>query len=745
MPIVVMPDGTPVNMPDQIDPALGARLRAFHDTTPHEATTGVPGFLNGIAEIAGKGIGNIPMGAVHGVQDLVSRATGHGGRESTPTFPLSRNAQEVGQSIGGELEKAADPYRIKAAEPFLGENVAPVLGDVASIAPVVGAVSGIAGGVRAAGAASAAETAASAPAAVAKYGLRTAADNPIARNVAGESAQPAVTAHNQSIADPTIGAQAGVPVGTPLTQENLQAAQAAPNSVYARAEKAIPTGPLSPKAAQMVQGIGADDLVVHSPDTQATVETQKARLLSGDLSGSQVVNTSKALRFNGFRNSSSLDPEQIALGRAQLKMSDALHQHMMDTIPANADVSADQLSAARQALAQNHTVENFLKGNNVDLQGLARFHRNNPNILSGPLKDFAEFADLHPEVSALPSSAERFNPSGVAKDVASVDLKSPTTYLQPLFGGMARRALTGAAPPVRAPVTGLGGEFGPIEPQAPQPPPGMTASTPTAPPPAPAGPPGQIPLADLLSHGVEQSSAPGLSASPMGAPPAQGIPFTRDAAHESGELSLADAWHAPTDMSLSPGERAAMRERVAMQRTRAEGFEPQPDIEPIPQRAAAHEGEVARRNQEDLADSLGPFRGRPMDMSDFADVKSQGVPDGTAQRSPSNRFVADTVDFPGGTERKRIVENDSGGGPASLEAQRRLAGEKAAGVRPVIFGDSGTTPLLHDVTAVDRAPPKGHIILDESTGKVLNGGGMKPSAVQALVNRWKASQLGEAF
>lgn len=59
-------------------------------------------------------------------------------------------------------------------------------------------------------------------------------------------------------------------------------------------------------------------------------------------------------------------------------------------------------------------------------------------------------------------------------------------------------------------------------------------------PPAPAGGQGGIPLADLLSEGVEQRPAPGLTAGPMGAPAPQGIPFQRNAAHEAGGLSLAD-------------------------------------------------------------------------------------------------------------------------------------------------------------------------------------------------------------
>lgn len=682
MPVVMMPDGVAVDMPDQIDPSLGARLRAFHDTTPHEATSGPSGFLNGVAEIAGKGIGNIPMGIVHGARDLASRIGGHGPHPSEPTFPLSPNAQTVAQSIGGELSNAAEPYRVPAIEPAL-EKAAPILSDVAQIAPIAGPISGIARGLSAAP-----EIAATAPAAVRNLGLRTAESSPIARNVAGHSGREALTEQNQSIVDPTAGAVAGVPHGAPLNSTTLEAGREAPNSVYSRAAEHIPTGPLSPTAAQVVQGIGSDDLVVHSPDTQATIEAQKQRLLSGPMTGPQVVDAQKALRFNGFRNASSEDPEQLAVGHAQLKMADALHQHMADTLSATAPVSAEQLTQARQALAQNHTVENVLKGGNVDLQALARVHRNNPNMLSGPLKDLAEFGDLHPEVSSLPGAGARYNPAGVAQDIAGFDIVHPVGAVARMFGGnMARRSLLGspeaaAAARTATPVRGMGDEFAPLDRGTPQPPPGLTAGPMGAPP--SAGQQGGIPLADLLSHGVEQSPPLGLSLAPEAAPQG-GIPFNVNAEHAAGGLSLAD--------------------------------------------------------------ELSPFRGKPMDMSDFAGVKSQGVPEGIVQRSPSNRFTADTVDFPGGTERKRIVENDSGGGPASLEAQSRLKGEKAAGTRPVMIGPEGDeTPILHDVSAVDRSPSKGGIILDAKTGKIINSGNMKPAAAQALVNRWKARRsLGDEF
>jgi hypothetical protein len=525
---------------------------------PEEKGTSAGDVVKGVGDAALSGASKVASGIVGApialVNRLVAALTGGDGQEAAnaakdfvnshfsrdTTTPVGKKIGaavegaiapigEMARNTGQLLEKGGQAIGLPAGETT---NQISELGDIAGS---VGLAAPIAAGARAS--TEAAQLAAqNVPTAVSKYGMQTGAESPIARTMAGGSAKPTVTAHNQSIANPVLAAQAGIAPGQKITPAALEAARAAPDSVYTRAEQNIPTGPLSPSAAQAVQGVGADDMIVHSPDTQATIDAQKARLLSGPLTGSEVVNGQRALRFNGFRNVASEDPETSALGQAQLKMADALHQHMVDTLPPDAPVTADQLSAARVALAQNHTIESVLGPNgDVNLTKLAKIHNDNPNMLTGPMADIAQFASDHPEVTRLPSDAERFNPPGVMHDVASIDLKRPLSYVQPLVGGVARRALTGPRPAINTPVTGLGGEFGPIERGGPQPPPGMTASTPSAAPPA-APPQGGFSLADLLSHGVEQQPEKGLQIGT--APQQEGIPFTQNAEHMAGGLEL---------------------------------------------------------------------------------------------------------------------------------------------------------------------------------------------------------------
>jgi len=562
---------------------------------------------------------------------------------------------------GSHPGDVTNPEAKNPANRTQNEPSSPLAATALHVAPAALGMAGIPGQVGAAVKAGRAAT----EALEGPLGMRTAESNPIARNIAGSSAQPAVAAHNQAIADLALGAQAGVVPGTKLSSKSLEAAREAPNSVYQRASASIPTGPLSPNAAQAVRGVGADDMIVRSPDTQATIDAQKARLLSGPLTGSQVVNAQKALRFNGFKNIGSEDPEQLALGQAQLKMSDALHQHMLDTLPENAPVTADQLVEAQRALAQNHTVKSVLGPNgNVNLTKLAKIHNDNPDMLSGTMKDIGQFASDHPEVTRLPSDVERFNPSGVVKDIAGVDIKNPQTWLQPFFGGAARNALTRGAKAPQVPVTGLGGEFAPLAPRQPAP---LNLT------PGSGGAGGDIkPQFDEYGQHTNAASSEPTNATAFD--PAQ------------RPLVAGSEPHQPP-----PGLGAAFR--PVAPGTEGSGLELAP----------GH-----------------TYGGQPANNSDLGNVMSQGVPEGIMTRTTPAHFVEN---------------NDSIGGPASLEAQRR-----AKLNLEMVDPDGHGMPLIKDVTQADMEPLSGHVIVDRDTGKITKSGDMKPSLARNLLSRWKARQ-----
>lgn len=90
------------------------------------------------------------------------------------------------------------------------------------------------------------------------------------------------------------------------------------------------------------------------------------------------------------------------------------------------------------------------------------------------------------------------------------------------------------------------------------------------------GHPGEISLADLLSHGAEQRPPEGLSAGLMGAPHQDGIPFAVNAEHAAGDLSLA---HEPTlsDLLENLSDHAGVRSQGVPEGTMqrgGKGFKP---------------------------------------------------------------------------------------------------------------------------------------------------------------------------
>lgn len=440
-----------------------------------EGSTGAPAEgaaaqgAGGLSDILSTVLTNLPHSVAHAAQTIF-----HGGTEGTDQGPaqLGPEGQQLVQHISAALAPILSALPSHQGAPQDIPGLGPTANDLArrganvmqagmTLAPAATPLlKGVGMLSDAADAAAAAKAAIKPP----PLGMVT-GDSAAARTLAGPSALPAVAAKNQGIANTQLASSVGAPLDRPLGVKNadglrpLDQAKDAPNAVYQRLGNSVPAGQLTPDAAQAVDNVGANDMVVHSPDIQRMIDAQKQRLLTANNTGSQWIDAERSLRYNGFKNSGLDDPENQALGKAQLGMSDAVHNHIAATLPADAPVSIQQYEDARRTLAQINTLQDNLSGDHIDMQGLARFDERHPNILSGPMADVAEFARRRPDVTSLPSKGEMFDPSGFAKDVGAIDLKKPTSYLQPLTGTLARGRLT-AGPTV--PPTGLGADFAPI-------------------------------------------------------------------------------------------------------------------------------------------------------------------------------------------------------------------------------------------------------------------------------------------
>ena len=361
------------------------------------------------------------------------------------------NPQETLSSVGSTLRNAT-PAQV-------GANV---------VAPLVAGMGvGAAGkGVGAlAGTSDAAAAEAASPAG--QLGLRSTAGRPVATLAAGPSAAPTLAAQNQAAAETTLGADAGVPHGVPVNPTSLAAAHVAPGQVLDAGAASLPTVPLSPAAqAQVVAARGPGTITKPTPNVASQINDIESSLLSGNpVSGEQVRNTRNSLSSDANAGMNSADADTRTIAKYKRAIVSALDQHVEDTLPANAPVTAEQIQNARATSAKNYNLQDLIgKGGDIDLQQLAADHRANPNKFTGNTATVAQFASDHPEVTGGISNADRIMPPGLGADIAHINIVNPRTWVQPLVGAAGRNSLrrlpgAGEVAAEPSPVAGLGGEF----------------------------------------------------------------------------------------------------------------------------------------------------------------------------------------------------------------------------------------------------------------------------------------------
>jgi hypothetical protein len=388
--------------------AVGVPLRDESSRKEGEITTGPIGFINGLAEIAGKGIGNIPMAAVHGAYDLASRALGHGPQPSEPTFPLSANAQSVGQGISDAVTGAAEPYRVRAAEPFLNNYVAPVLGDVGAIAPIAG---GVAGRLAKAAVASAGET-------------RVAAQEVINNSGAGQSMGAAAATHDVEALSPQLQAavvDAGRKTGGKVNLDALTA--------HAEFEQ-HGVEPLRGQITRDPEQFTEEQNSTH-PDIIARINKQTP----------QLTDALDTIRRNA--SPTSVGNDYIENGRAAV---DALKQY---DEPIRADVSA-KYKALADANGGSMPVDgrSFVDKADADLKAQNKARYLPPEVRStlddlreGGDFSFSNFENLRTDLAAASRKAER---AGDGNAVGAIMLTRNALEQLPLSGKASQSGLFSA-------------------------------------------------------------------------------------------------------------------------------------------------------------------------------------------------------------------------------------------------------------------------------------------------------------
>lgn len=700
MPNVRMPDGTVVNMPDQLDPALGARLRAFQAQGSKARVGDIAETLLGPTELLGSMALNTPAAAINSVNNLANRFTGGAySPGKIPTVPTGAAGQQlmgdiaelpgIKQVIGAD--QAADAA-LKTAAPTLHEVIHTAgdeAGDVLNILPAVGVVGKGAGMLRSA--AEAAE-AAKAPLAVGDIeGALKAVGYPsipsktvgatgaqkLGAGVVGESTLTGPQSlTSQAVTDRFAQHEAGMAPGQELNYANIEAARkAGPAKVYEAAHAALPPSLMQDQQlTTSLKGIGdTTSQLPSAPD----VDTLKAHMLSQpEMTRDQLFANVQSAREKASKLFNATTPDAPALADAYTGIANAYEDFIGRQLGANPNspVSLQDFQNARTAFAKNYAVQTALKGTSLDAGNFARLQRKEPGLLTGPSQLIAEQANRHPlSTNFGPSTladtgmgASGSIPGQLARRVGTAvggGLGAGAGYLTHggagagigagLGAGAGDLAMTGLQNLIRKVLSGspesgraaasaalddprLADFFnppGPLEkPPGPlelQPPPGqafaphqpdlatgakpeqdlfgfgargMTADTPmTGPPPSVPGQPGEISLADLLSHGTEPPPAEGLSLAPMGHTPGEGLPFSVNAEHAAGDLTLADLLtHAnPEDLrDLAKVASQGVPEDILQRGAKA--FKPN---------ARDRVGQTAQRRPSTLAELLDPGGG----------------------------------------------------------------------------------------------------------------------------------------
>lgn len=475
MPQVTMPDGTLVEMPDQLDPALGSRLRAFHtaklDGSPVNgpvpdgfyAVTGDDGKQTlrknlGGGDI-GKMLGDLPLvgTAMHMTKDAVNlgvkAASGfagmvggapaveatqrHGVELPQSNDPIMQGLGKVGE-FAGHLAKPVDDAvaNLPAGPRTAIEGVEEAIPDILSVAGARAVPRGAAkasdilpggdieGALKEAGYTSLPRQTADSSA-VSRIGASVVGEPPLAQTQ---------TLTNQAVTNRLAKHEAGVAGDAPLSYEALATARAnGPGKVYNAAHDALPENLVQDQnLSTELASIGdTTSQLPRSPD----VDALKAAMINqpGMTRGQLFANVQQA-RDRASRFHASDQPDAHAIGDAYSAVADAYEDFIGRQLDANpqSPVSLADFQTARTAFAKNYLAQSALKGQDINAAVYARRHAKNPGEMTGGSRLIAEQQSRFPLSTGF--GPQTYAPDGIGAS-GSIEGGVARNVTGPLIGG----------------------------------------------------------------------------------------------------------------------------------------------------------------------------------------------------------------------------------------------------------------------------------------------------------------------
>jgi len=197
--------------------------------------------------------------------------------------------------------------------------------------------------------------------------------------------------YNQKITNNIIKKDLGYSKDVPLSSEGLNAVRIKAGKVY---EKVSNIGQVKVDKAftKDLTNISSKGSVLAKEIpglAKKNVDKLVAKFDRGEYSSGALVEAIKQLRADSKTGFKSQDPSMVSMAKAQGKIANAIESLMERSLSKTNPNLLPEFKAARQRIAKTYTIENALKGENVDAVALGRMlDKGKP--MSGAIKKVAE-------------------------------------------------------------------------------------------------------------------------------------------------------------------------------------------------------------------------------------------------------------------------------------------------------------------------------------------------------------------
>ena len=273
---------------------------------------------------------------------------------------------------------------------------------------------------------------------------KTGALNRLAEGLSGkiQTAQQAAI-QNEPVAANIVKRELSLPEDLPLSVDAVKTVRSAAGEIY-KIMKSVGTFNADDDFARAMGSVMGEyrAVVAEFPgQANAQIESLASDLAKQQFKSAPAVELVKRLRFDGFKNIRSIDPEKVALGRVQIGAQDALEALMeRDLERQGVGQLAQVFRNARTLIAKTYTVENAIEpstGKLVMSKIGKEYSKGKP--LTGGLATIGKFAE------AFPKAAQNVN--------SSMPGLSPLDAAGALLGAAATGSPVGAALPLARPLT----------------------------------------------------------------------------------------------------------------------------------------------------------------------------------------------------------------------------------------------------------------------------------------------------